>query len=63
MVLLTQERINSVIGTSLALTLATNGLTALVVSLLFVAALVSYRRTRRKHELERPTGLAGLIRS
>ncbi|MGB9088740.1 MAG: DUF3772 domain-containing protein [Pseudomonas farsensis] len=61
MVLLTQERINSVIGTSLALTLATNGLTALVVSLLFVAALVGYRRTRRKHGLERPSGLAGLI--
>ncbi|MDR2305725.1 MAG: DUF3772 domain-containing protein [Paucimonas sp.] len=61
MVLLTQERINSVIGTSLALTLATNGVIALVVSLLFVAALVRYRRTLRKHELERPGGLAGLI--
>ncbi|MEK2610370.1 DUF3772 domain-containing protein [Pseudomonas shirazensis] len=61
MVLLTQERINSVIGTSLALTVATNGLTALVVSLVFFAALVRYRRTRRKHQIERPTGLAGLI--
>ncbi|HGM5582000.1 TPA: DUF3772 domain-containing protein [Pseudomonas putida] len=59
--LLTQERINSVIGTSLALTLATNGLTALVVSLLFVAVLVRYRRTRRQHGLARPAGLAGLI--
>lgn len=59
--LLTQERINSVIGTSLALTLATNGLTALVVSLLFVAVLMRYRRTRRQHGLERPAGLAGLI--
>lgn len=59
--LLTQERINSIIGTSLALTLATNGLTALVVSLLFVAVLVRYRRTRRQHGLERPAGLAGLI--
>ncbi|MGE7993393.1 DUF3772 domain-containing protein [Pseudomonas sp. NPDC089554] len=59
--LLTQERINSVIGTSLALTVATNGLTALVVSLIFVAALVRYRRTRREHGLERPAGLAGLI--
>ena len=59
--LLTQERINSVIGTSLALTVATNGLTALVVSLLFVAALVRYRRTRREHGLARPAGLAGLI--
>ena len=61
MVMLTQERINSVIGTSLALTLATNGLTALVVSLLFVFALVRYRRTLREHALPRPTGLAGLI--
>ncbi|RZI78870.1 MAG: DUF3772 domain-containing protein, partial [Pseudomonas sp.] len=61
MVLLTQERINSVIGTSLALTVATNGLTALVVSLVFFAALVRYRRTRRKHQIERPSGLAGLI--
>ena len=61
MVLLTQERINSVIGTSLALTLATNGLTALVVSLLFVVALLRYRRAHRLHDLERPKGLAGLI--
>ncbi|HDS1737768.1 MULTISPECIES: DUF3772 domain-containing protein [Pseudomonas] len=61
MVLLTQERINSVIGTSLALTLATNGVTALVVASLFAAALVCYRRARRHHGLERPTGLAGLI--
>ncbi|MHA6163547.1 DUF3772 domain-containing protein [Pseudomonas sichuanensis] len=61
MVMLTMERINSVIGTSLALTLATNGLTALVVSLLFVAALVCYRRARRQHGLERPKGLTGLI--
>ena len=61
MVLLTQERINSVIGTSLALTLATNGLTALVVSLIFVAALVCYRRARKQHQLERAPGLAGLI--
>ncbi|BCJ08924.1 MULTISPECIES: DUF3772 domain-containing protein [unclassified Pseudomonas] len=61
MVLLTQERINSVIGTSLALTLATNGLTALVVSLLFVVALLRYRRAHRQHDLERPKGLAGLI--
>ncbi|MFJ2981724.1 MULTISPECIES: DUF3772 domain-containing protein [unclassified Pseudomonas] len=61
MVMLTMERINSVIGTSLALTVATNGLTALVVAAIFTAALVRYRRTLRKHELERPTGLAGLI--
>jgi len=61
MVLLTQERINSVIGSSLALTLATNGLTTLVVSLLFVVALLRYRRAHRLHDLERPKGLAGLI--
>lgn len=61
MVMLTMERINSVIGTSLALTVATNGLTALVVAAIFTVALVRYRRTLRKHELERPTGLAGLI--
>lgn len=61
MVLLTQERINSVIGSSLALTVATNGLTALVVSLIFVAALVCYRRARTLHRLERAPGLAGLI--
>lgn len=61
MVLLTQERINSVIGTSLALTVATNGLTALVVSSLFAAALVRYRRVRRRYQLGRPAGLAGLL--
>ncbi|GLH34219.1 MULTISPECIES: DUF3772 domain-containing protein [unclassified Pseudomonas] len=61
MVMLTFERINSVIGTSLALTVATNGLTALVVAAIFSMALIRYRRTLRKHELARPTGLAGLI--
>ncbi|AIR88253.1 DUF3772 domain-containing protein [Pseudomonas cremoricolorata] len=61
MLLLTVERINSVIGTSLALTLASNGLTALVVSGLFLGALVCYRRSRRRHDLPRPSGLAGLI--
>ncbi|MGF6394656.1 DUF3772 domain-containing protein [Pseudomonas plecoglossicida] len=61
MIMLTMERINSVIGTSLALTVATNGLTALVVAVIFSAALVCYRRTLRKHDLERPSGLAGLI--
>ncbi|MFJ4111011.1 DUF3772 domain-containing protein [Pseudomonas sp. NPDC089758] len=61
MVMLTFERINSVIGTSLALTVAINGLTALVVAAIFLAALVRYRRTLRKHGLARPTGLAGLI--
>ena len=61
MLLLTQERINSVIASSLALTVATNGLTALVVALIYAAALVQYRRVRRQHQLERPPGLAGLI--
>jgi len=61
MVMLTMERINSVIGTSLALTVATNGLTALVVTAIFSSALIRYRRTLRKHDLERPTGMAGLI--
>ncbi|WDY57307.1 DUF3772 domain-containing protein [Pseudomonas sp. PSKL.D1] len=61
MVMLTMERINSVIGTSLALTVATNGLTALVVAAIFSAALMRYRRTLRTHELERPTGWIGLI--
>ncbi|HYQ51147.1 MAG TPA: DUF3772 domain-containing protein [Pseudomonas sp.] len=61
MVMLTMERINSTIGTSLALTVATNGLTALVVVVIFSAALVRYRSTRRKHGLERPSGMAGLI--
>jgi len=61
MVMMTMERINSVIGASLALTVAVNGLTALVVALTFAGALLRYRRTLRKHGLERPTGLAGLI--
>ncbi|AYG43455.1 mechanosensitive ion channel family protein [Pseudomonas sp. Leaf58] len=61
MVMMTMERINSVIGASLALTVAVNGLTALVVAITFAGALLRYRRTLRKHDLERPTGLAGLI--
>ncbi|MCF7533049.1 DUF3772 domain-containing protein [Pseudomonas petrae] len=61
MIIGTQERINSVIASSLALTVAVNGLTALAVSLVFFFGLVRYRRTRRRHELERPGGLAGLI--
>ncbi|MFK3908319.1 DUF3772 domain-containing protein [Pseudomonas monteilii] len=61
MLLLTQERINSVIGTSLALTVATNGLTALALAVLYGAALIGYRRARRQHQLQRPSGLAGLV--
>ncbi|AVB21315.1 MULTISPECIES: DUF3772 domain-containing protein [Pseudomonas syringae group] len=61
MVIGTQERINSVIASSLALTVAVNGLTALAVSLVFLYALVRYRRTRRRFGLERLSGFAGLI--
>lgn len=61
MVIGTQERINSVIASSLALTVAVNGLTALAVSLVFLYALVRYRRTRRRFGLERLGGFAGLI--
>ncbi|WP_045882996.1 DUF3772 domain-containing protein [Pseudomonas chlororaphis] len=56
-----EERINSVIASSLALTVAVNGLTALVTALIFLCALVRHRRTRRRFELERPDGLAGLL--
>ena len=61
MIIGTQERINSVIASSLALTVAVNGLTALAVSLVFFFALVRYRRTRRRFDLERLAGFAGLI--
>lgn len=61
MIIGTQERINSVIASSLALTVAVNGLTALVVSLVFFFALLRYRRSRRQFELERIGGFAGLI--
>lgn len=61
MIIGTQERINSVIASSLALTVAVNGLTALTVSLIFFYGLLRYRRTRRRFELERPGGVAGLI--
>lgn len=61
MIIGTQERINSVIASSLALTVAVNGLTALAVSLVFFFGLVRYRRTRRQCAIERPGGLAGLI--
>ena len=61
MIIGTQERINSVIASSLALTVAVNGLTALAVSLVFFFALLRYRRTRRRFDLERLPGFAGLI--
>ncbi|MBD1550737.1 DUF3772 domain-containing protein [Pseudomonas typographi] len=57
----TQERINSVIASSLALTVAVNGLTALAVSLVFFFTLLRYRRTRRRYGLERLPSFAGLI--
>ena len=57
----TQERINSVIASSLALTVAVNGLTALAISLVYSFALLRYRQTRRRFALERPAGLAGLV--
>lgn len=61
MIIGTQERINSVIASTLALTVAVNGLTALAVSLVFLFALLRYRRTRRRQGLERLPGFAGLI--
>ncbi|WP_249673454.1 DUF3772 domain-containing protein [Pseudomonas abieticivorans] len=61
MIIGTQERINSVIASSLALTVAVNGLTALVVSLVFFFALWRYHRARHRFELERLPGVAGLI--
>ncbi|MEG5262751.1 DUF3772 domain-containing protein [Pseudomonas sp. JDS28PS106] len=61
MIIGTQERVNNVIASSLALTVAVNGLTALAVSLIFCFALVRYRRTRRRFGLERLPGFAGLI--
>lgn len=56
-----EERINSVIASSLALTVAVNGLTALIISLIFFFALLRYHRTRRRFELEFPNGIAGLL--
>jgi potassium efflux system protein len=57
----TQERINSVIASSLALTVAVNGLTALAISLIYSIALWRYRRTRRRLALPRPSGIARLL--
>ena len=57
----TFERINSVIASSLALSVAVNGLTALLVALIFVYGLVRVRQTRRRFALERTAGFVGLI--
>lgn len=58
-----QTRINSNIGASLALTVAVNGLTALLLAILLGAALLRLRRSRveREDDEERPA-LARLIR-
>lgn len=56
-----QERINSVIASTLALTVAVNGLTALAIALVYIFGLLRYRRTRRRCELERPAGVASLL--
>ncbi|KAF1051392.1 MAG: Miniconductance mechanosensitive channel MscM [Stenotrophomonas maltophilia] len=62
MLLGSQERINNVIGTSLALTVAVNGLTALMVSVLFGVALVRYRSVHRHDgEEDQTPALARLI--
>ena len=61
MIIGTQERINNVIASSLALTVAVNGLTALIVSLTAFCALVRYHRTHHRFGLERPTGFVALI--
>ncbi len=57
----TFERINSVIASSLALSVAVNGLTALLVASIFVYGLVRVRQTRRRFALERTAGFVGLI--
>ncbi len=57
----TFERINSVIASSLALSVAVNGLTALLVASIFVYGLVRVRQTRRRFTLERTAGFVGLI--
>ena len=61
MLVATEERINTVIGTSLALTVALNGLTALTTALIFVAALLRLRYVRKKFDLARPGGLVGML--
>ncbi|HDQ4074428.1 TPA: mechanosensitive ion channel family protein [Pseudomonas aeruginosa] len=57
----TLERINDVAANSLALTVAVNGLTALVVSLICVFSLLRYYRVRHHNKLKQPTGITGLV--
>lgn len=61
MLVATEERINSVTGTSLALTVALNGLTALTTALIFIAALLRLRYVRKKLDLGRPGGFTGIL--
>ncbi|WP_348529616.1 DUF3772 domain-containing protein [Pseudomonas sp. BN415] len=60
-IVVTQDRINSVIASSLALTVATYGLTAFVTALLFAVALLRYQYVRRRSGLGQPQGIAGLM--
>lgn len=61
MVMATEERINTVTGTSLALTVALNGLTALSTALIFAAALLRLRYVRKTHKLKPHSGLASIL--
>lgn len=57
----TQERLNSVSGASLALTVAVNGITALATAVLYGIALYRYRRARREAEGHETSALAGIL--
>ncbi|MCP1651127.1 DUF3772 domain-containing protein [Pseudomonas nitroreducens] len=61
LVLGTQERLNSVSGASLALTVAVNAITAIATAVLFSIALYRYRRARRETEGHETSALAGII--
>ena len=61
MVMATEERINTITGTSLALTVALNGLTALTTALIFAAALLRLRHVRKTLKLKHHGGLASIL--
>ncbi|MED5609220.1 DUF3772 domain-containing protein [Pseudomonas sp. JH-2] len=61
MLLGAQDRINSNIGASLALTVAVNGLTALLIAVLFGIALLRLRRSGEEDEEHPRPALAGVI--
>ncbi|SDJ64348.1 Small-conductance mechanosensitive channel [Pseudomonas delhiensis] len=61
MLLGAQDRINSSIGASLALTVAVNGLTALLIAVLFGIALLRLRRSGEEDEEHPRPALAGVI--